>query len=195
MTRVVLATHNAHKVEELRRILEPQLPGIEVLAYDGPEPVEDGVTFAENALIKARAAAAHTGLPAIADDSGISVDILGGSPGIFSARWAGPAKDAGENLRLLLWQLSDVRDEYRGANFACVAAIAVPGGREHAVTGVWPGRILREPAGTGGFGYDPIFQPEGSYVSAAEMSSEEKNQQSHRARAFNQLIPVLRELL
>ncbi len=195
MTRVVLATHNAHKVEELRRILEPQLPGIEVLAYDGPEPVEDGVTFAENALIKARAAAAHTGLPAIADDSGISVDILGGSPGIFSARWAGPAKDAGENLRLLLWQLSDVRDEYRGANFACVAAIAMPGGREHAVTGVWPGRILREPAGTGGFGYDPIFQPEGSYVSAAEMSSEEKNQQSHRARAFNQLIPVLRELL
>jgi XTP/dITP diphosphohydrolase len=195
VTRVVLATHNAHKVEELRRILEPQLPGIEVLAYDGPEPVEDGVTFAENALIKARAAAAHTGLPAIADDSGISVDILGGSPGIFSARWAGPAKDAGENLRLLLWQLSDVRDEYRGANFACVAAIAMPGGREHAVTGVWPGRILREPAGTGGFGYDPIFQPEGSYVSAAEMSSEEKNQQSHRARAFNQLIPVLRELL
>jgi len=195
VTKVVLATHNAHKVLELRRILEPQLPGIEVLAYDGPEPVEDGVTFAENALIKARAAAQHTGLPAIADDSGIAVDILGGSPGIFSARWAGPAKDAGENLRLLLWQLSDVRDEYRGANFTCVAAVALPSGREHAVTGVWPGRILREPAGARGFGYDPIFQPEGSYVSAAEMSSEAKDQQSHRARAFHQLVPVLRELL
>jgi XTP/dITP diphosphohydrolase len=195
VTQVVLATHNAHKVEELRRILEPQLPGIEVLAYDGPEPVEDGVTFEENALIKARAAARHTGLPAIADDSGIAVDILGGSPGIFSARWAGPARDAGENLRLLLWQLSDVRDEYRGANFTCVAALAYPSGREHAVTGVWPGRILREAAGAGGFGYDPIFQPEGSHVSAAEMSSEAKNQQSHRARAFHQLVPVLRELL
>jgi len=195
VTQVVLATHNAHKVEELRRILEPQLPGIEVLAYDGPEPVEDGVTFAENALIKARAAAAHTGLPAIADDSGIAVDILGGSPGIFSARWAGPARDSGENLRLLLWQLSDVRDEHRGANFTCVAAIALPSGHEVTVTGVWPGRILREPAGSGGFGYDPIFQPEGSYVSAAELSSEDKNQQSHRARAFHLLVPVLRELL
>lgn len=195
MTQVVLATHNAHKVEELRRILEPQLPGIEVLAYDGPEPVENGVTFAENALIKARAAAAHTGLPAIADDSGIAVDVLGGSPGIFSARWAGPAKDAGENLRLLLWQLSDVGDEHRQAHFTCVAAVALPNGREEHVTGEWPGRIMREPAGQGGFGYDPIFQPDGSDVSAAELPSEEKNRQSHRARAFDQLVPVLRELL
>lgn len=195
MTQVVLATHNAHKVEELRQILAPQLPGIEVIAYDGPEPVENGVTFAENALIKARAAALHTGLPAIADDSGIAVDILGGSPGIFSARWAGPGKDAGDNLRLLLWQLTDVGDEHRGAHFTCVAAVALPGGREHVVTGEWPGRILREPVGAGGFGYDPIFQPDGSYVSAAEMTSEDKNAQSHRARAFHQLVPVLRELL
>jgi XTP/dITP diphosphohydrolase len=195
VTQVVLATHNAHKVEELRRILEPQLPGIEVLAYDGPEPVENGVTFAENALIKARAAAVHTGLPAIADDSGIAVDVLGGSPGIFSARWAGPAKDAGENLRLLLWQLSDVGDEHRQAHFTCVAAVVLPNGREQFVTGEWPGRILREPAGEGGFGYDPIFQPDGSALSAAEMPGDEKNRQSHRARAFDQLVPVLRELL
>ncbi len=195
MTRVVLATHNQHKVEELRRILEPQLPGLEVLAYDGPEPVENGTTFAENALIKARAAARHTGLPAIADDSGIAVDILGGSPGIFSARWAGPGKDAGDNLRLLLWQLSDVGDEHRAAHFTCVAAVALPDGREHTVTGEWPGRILRQPAGEGGFGYDPIFQPDDTAVSAAELTADEKNRLSHRARAFNQLVPVLRDLL
>ncbi len=195
MTRVVLATHNQHKVEELRRILEPQLPGLEVLAYDGPEPVENGTTFAENALIKARAAARHTGLPAIADDSGIAVDILGGSPGIFSARWAGPGKDAGDNLRLLLWQLNDVDDEHRAAHFTCVAAVALPDGREHTVTGEWPGRILRQPAGEGGFGYDPIFQPDDTAVSAAELTADEKNRLSHRARAFNQLVPVLRDLL
>jgi XTP/dITP diphosphohydrolase len=195
VTRVVLATHNQHKVEELRRILEPQLPGLEVLAYDGPEPVENGTTFAENALIKARAAARHTGLPAIADDSGIAVDILGGSPGIFSARWAGPGKDAGDNLRLLLWQLNDVDDEHRAAHFTCVAAVALPDGREHTVTGEWPGRILRQPAGEGGFGYDPIFQPDDTAVSAAELTADEKNRLSHRARAFNQLVPVLRDLL
>lgn len=195
MTRVVLATHNAHKVDELRRILEPALPRVEVLGYDGPEPVEDGTTFEENALIKARAAAVHTGLPAIADDSGICVDILGGSPGIFSARWAGPARDSGENLRLLLWQLSDVADEHRSAHFTAVAAIALPDGREHTVEGTWPGRILREQSGGGGFGYDPIFQPDGAGVSAAQLTSDEKNAQSHRARAFTGLIPVLRELL
>jgi XTP/dITP diphosphohydrolase len=195
VTQVVLATHNQHKVVELRSILEPHLPGLEVLAYDGPEPVENGATFAENALIKARAAAAHTGLPAIADDSGICVDILGGAPGIFSARWAGPAKDADDNLRLLLWQLSDVGEEHRSGHFTCVAAIAMPDGTERAVTGTWPGRILTEPAGLGGFGYDPIFQPDGYDVSAAQLASDEKNRQSHRARAFDQLVPVLRELL
>ena len=193
--RVVLATHNAHKVEELRRILAPLLPGLEVIAYDGPEPVEDGATFTENALIKARAAALHTGLPAIADDSGICVDVLGGSPGIFSARWAGPARDSEENLRLLLWQISDMADEHRAGNFTCVAALAMPDGTERAVTGEWPGRILRAPAGEGGFGYDPIFQPDGHDVSAAELPAEIKNAQSHRALAFVALGPVLSELL
>ncbi|MDY7528495.1 MULTISPECIES: RdgB/HAM1 family non-canonical purine NTP pyrophosphatase [Cryobacterium] len=193
--RLVLATHNAHKVDELRRILAPQLPGVDVLAYDGPEPVEDGTTFAENALIKARAAAAHTGLPAIADDSGICVDILGGAPGIFSARWSGPARDSGENLRLLLWQLGDVPEEHRTAHFTCVAALALPDGTERVVTGEWPGRILTEAAGAGGFGYDPIFLPDGYAISAAELTASVKNRDSHRARAFDGLVPVLRELL
>jgi len=195
VVQIVLATHNPRKVEELRRILAPQLPGVEVLAYDGPEPVEDGATFTENALIKARAAAAHTGLPAIADDSGICVDVLGGSPGIFSARWAGPAKDAGENLRLLLWQLSEVGDEHRDAHFTCVAAVALPDGTERAVAGEWPGQILHEPAGTNGFGYDPIFLPDGYAISAAELSSHVKDQVSHRAMAFELLVPELRALL
>jgi XTP/dITP diphosphohydrolase len=193
--RVVLATHNAHKVEELRRILAPMLPDLEVLAYDGPEPVENGATFTENALIKARAAAAHTGLPAIADDSGICVDVLGGAPGIFSARWGGPARNSEENLRLLLWQISDMGDEHRTGRFTCVAALALPNGVERAVTGEWPGRILREPAGTGGFGYDPIFQPDGHDVSAAELPAGVKNAQSHRAIAFAALGPVLTEVL
>jgi len=193
--QVVLATHNPHKVEELRRILAPRLPGIEVLAYEGPEPVEDGTSFVENALIKARAAAAHTGLPAIADDSGICVDVLGGSPGIFSARWAGPARDAEANLRLLLWQLADVPDDHRGAHFACVAALVLPDGTERHVTGEWPGHILTEESGEHGFGYDPIFLPDGYAISAAELTPNVKNEQSHRARAFDGLVPVIRELL
>ncbi|TFC32152.1 RdgB/HAM1 family non-canonical purine NTP pyrophosphatase [Cryobacterium sp. TMT2-18-3] len=193
--QVVLATHNQHKVEELRRILAPRLPDLDVLAYDGPEPVEDGVTFAENALIKARAAAAHTGLPAIADDSGICVDLLGGSPGIFSARWAGPARDSDQNLQLLLWQLGDVAAEHRGGHFTCVAALAMPDGTEWHVTGEWPGRILTEPSGAGGFGYDPIFLPDGYAISAAELTPNVKNEHSHRARAFGKLIPVLETLL
>ncbi|TFC50199.1 RdgB/HAM1 family non-canonical purine NTP pyrophosphatase [Cryobacterium sp. TMT1-21] len=193
--QVVLATHNPHKVEELRRILAPKLPALEVLAYDGPEPVEDGATFAENALIKARAAAAHTGLPAIADDSGICVDVLGGSPGIFSARWAGPARDSDENLRLLLWQLGDMGAEHRGGHFTCVAALALPDGTEWHVTGEWPGQILTAPSGSGGFGYDPIFLPDGYAISAAELTPNVKNEHSHRARAFDKLIPVLQTLL
>lgn len=193
--QVVLATHNAGKVEELRRILDSTLPHLEVLPYDGPEPVENGATFAENSLLKARAAAAFTGLPAIADDSGICVDVLGGCPGIFSARWAGPARNAGDNLRLLLWQISDLAAEHRAAHFTCVAAIALPDGTERYVTGEWPGQILPEPAGSGGFGYDPIFLPDGHSVSAAELPDGEKDRISHRARAFGQLIPVLDELL
>lgn len=196
MSTIVLATHNAHKVAELRRILAEHLHGIEVLGYDGPEPVEDGLSFAENALIKARAAAAHTGLPAIADDSGICVDILGGSPGIFSARWAGPARDSGANLRLLLWQLSDVPDGARAGHFECAAAVVIPeSGFEHVSSGIWPGTILRAETGRGGFGYDPIFSPDGHTGSAAEMSADAKNAVSHRALAFEGLIPVLQGAL
>lgn len=196
MTRLVLASHNAHKLTELQRILGPLVPGIELVGYDGPEPVEDGVSFEENALIKARAAAAHTGLPAIADDSGIAVDILGGSPGIFSARWGGPARNDQANLDLLLWQLTDVADEHRAASFVCAAALVVPGSAgadpdEVVLRGVWNGRVLREASGAGGFGYDPIFQPEGETRSSAELSAAEKDALSHRTRAFTALAPEI----
>jgi XTP/dITP diphosphohydrolase len=189
--RLVLATHNAHKVEELRRILGDRLEGIELVGYDGPEPVEDGLTFGENALIKARAAALHTGLAAIADDSGISVDALGGAPGIHSARYAGNRDDR-ENLELLLANLAG-RDD-RSAQFTCAAAL-VDGEFEHVELGVWPGTVLAEPAGAGGFGYDPVFRPDGLAVSAAELTADEKNAVSHRARAFGQIMPVVRERL
>ncbi len=198
MIALVLATHNAHKVEELRRILGTRLDGIDLVAYDGPEPVEDGTTFEENALIKARAAALHTGHAALADDSGLSVDILGGSPGIFSARWAGPARDSRENLELLLWQLADVPDEHRGARFTCAAALVVPtadGLVERTALGAWEGSVLREVAGEGGFGYDPIFRPANGGASAAALSADEKNRVSHRALAFDAIMPVVRHEL
>lgn len=186
--KLVLATHNAHKVVELRRILGDRLEGIDLVGYDGPEPVEDGATFAENALIKARAAFVHTGLPAIADDSGICVAALGGEPGIHSARYAGTRDDA-DNYRLLLKNLGQATD--RSAEFTCAAAF-VAEGFEHAEVGVWTGNILHEPAGAGGFGYDPIFQPEGLQVASAELTAGEKNAISHRARAFGSLMPVVR---
>ncbi len=189
--KVVLATHNAHKVTELRRILGGELEGIDLIGYDGPEPVEDGDTFEENALIKARAAAAHTGLPAIADDSGICVAALGGAPGIHSARYAGTRDDA-DNYRLLLTNLGDSDD--RSADFMCAAAF-VDGDFEHVVLGVWPGAVLREPVGVGGFGYDPVFRPEGLTVASAELSADEKNAISHRSRAFAALMPVVRRWL
>ena len=162
--RIVLATHNPHKVEEFGAIVRETRPDLEVIGYDGPEPVEDGVTFAQNALIKARAAAAHTGLPALADDSGICVDVLGGSPGVFSAYWAGHAKDASANLTLLLDQLSDVADPHRTAQFISTIALVVPaedGGAaaEHVVEGRWPGRLAVAPSGENGFGYDPDLRP------------------------------------
>lgn len=198
MTQIVLASHNAHKLEELKRILGPLVPGIELIGYDGPEPVENGVTFEANALIKARAAAQHTGLPAIADDSGIAVDVLGGSPGIFSARWGGPARSDTANVDLLLWQLSDLADEHRSASFMCAAALVVPSGGagaeaydEVSVLEAWPGTVLREPRGEGGFGYDPIFRPEGESRSSAELSSDEKDALSHRRRAFTELSKEL----
>jgi XTP/dITP diphosphohydrolase len=198
--RIVLATHNPHKVEEFQAIVAATRPDIEVVGYDGPEPVEDGVTFAENALIKARAAAAHTGLPALADDSGICVDVLGGAPGVFSAYWAGHAKDAAANLNLLLDQLSDIRDPHRTAQFVSTIALVVPGdgGREDVVEGVWPGRLATAAAGTGGFGYDPVFipdeQPTAAERTVGEWTAEEKNAASHRSRAFAALTPLLTRL-
>ena len=196
MTQVVLASHNAHKLEELRRILTPLVPGIELIGYDGPEPVENGVTFEQNALLKARAAAVHTGLPAIADDSGISVNVLGGCPGIFSARWGGPERSDTGNVDLLLWQLSDLADEHRSAAFMCAAALALPPdadgqGDEVVLLEAWNGSVLRAPAGEGGFGYDPVFLPEGEARSAAQMSAEEKDAVSHRRRAFTALSKEL----
>ncbi len=196
--KVVLATHNPHKVTEFQQIVSMTRPDLEVVGYDGPEPVEDGVTFAENALIKARAAAAHTGLAAFADDSGICVDVLGGSPGIFSAYWAGQKKDAQANLELLLDQLADIADPHRSAQFVSTIALVTPDGAERTVVGVWPGRVAREPAGAGGFGYDPIFIPDeqrpGGERTAAELTSEEKQSQSHRARAFTAFVPLLKTL-
>lgn len=189
MTRFVLATHNAHKVEELRRILGERLGPHELIGYDGPEPVEDGATFAENALIKARAANAHTGLPAIADDSGISVDALGGAPGIHSARYAGTRVD-GDNVAKLLDDLRGVTD--RTAQFDCAAAL-VDGEYEHVEVGVWPGSVLEAPEGENGFGYDPVFRPDGLPGASALLSADEKNAISHRARAFGALVKVLRE--
>jgi XTP/dITP diphosphohydrolase len=191
--RIVLATHNLHKVEEFQGILGAVLPELEIEAYEGPEPVEDGTSFAENALIKARAAAAHTGLAALADDSGICVDVMGGAPGIFSARWAGHGKGAEANLELLLDQLADIDGPHRSAHFACHIAIVVPEtGFEKVVSGIWPGRLASAAHGDGGFGYDPIFVPHGYDITAAELTPAEKNAVSHRARAFEAAIPVLR---
>ena len=206
MIKLVLATHNSHKVEELRRILGSGLDGIELIGYDGPEPIEDGDTFEANALIKARAAATHTGLPVIADDSGISVDALDGAPGIHSARYAGSRVDS-DNLELLLKNLG--AEPNRAAHFTCAAALVVPPpvgsvgpdapaepSREFVELGIWNGSILDEPTGANGFGYDPVFKPAGLSVSSAELRPDEKNAISHRALAFAAIMPaVRRELL
>ena len=192
MNTFVLATHNQHKIEEFNAILGELIPGITVIGYDGPEPVEDGVSFAENALIKARAAAAHTGLPSLSDDSGLCVDVLGGAPGIFSARWSGAKKDNAANVQLLLDQLSDVRDGDRGAHFTCHIAVVNPEtNEEFVVVGNWPGTLAREVHGVNGFGYDPIFIPEGYEVTAAILDPAEKNALSHRARALRALAERL----
>jgi XTP/dITP diphosphohydrolase len=201
VTRVVLATRNAHKVEELRHILADVCDelGLEIVGAaefpDAPEVVEDGVTFEENATLKARALARATGLPALADDSGLAVDVLGGAPGIFSARWAGSHGNDRANLELLLDQLADVRDEHRGAAFVCSAVLALPDGTVRATEGRMPGRIAREPRGTNGFGYDPVLVVEGGTRHSAELAPEEKNAISHRGKAFRAMVPHLRELL
>lgn len=205
--KLVLATHNAHKVDELRRILGPGLAGIELVAYDGPDPIEDGDTFEANALIKARAASAFTGLPALADDSGISVEALGGKPGIHSARYAGTRNDS-DNVDLLLANL--IGESHRRASFECAAALVVPQstrvvgpdgpadvavGTEFVERGTWPGHVLEQRSGEGGFGYDPVFAPDGSDDSAADLTPDEKNAVSHRALAFRMLMPIVRRQL
>ena len=196
--RVVLATHNRGKLAELRDLLAPALPGADVerlvvdaAAAGAPDVVEDGTTFEANALLKARAATAATGLIAVADDSGLAVDVLGGAPGIFSARWSGRHGDDAANLRLLLAQLSDVPDAHRGAQFVCAAALVTPDGREHVETGTLRGALLREPVGDGGFGYDPVLRPDGSDRTCAELTRAEKNAISHRGLAMRALLPHL----
>jgi XTP/dITP diphosphohydrolase len=207
---VLLATRNDAKLAELRRIVaalgleEVRIVGLdEVEAFD--EAPETGATFADNALAKARDAAAATGLLAVADDSGLAVDALNGMPGVLSARWSGHSRDGGgrserrdkdaANLALVLDQLADVPEERRGAAFVCAAAAAHPDGREVVVTERWPGRLVRSPRGLNGFGYDPAFVPDGESRTSAEMSPDEKDAVSHRARAFRALAPQLKSLL
>ena len=207
--RLVLATRNEHKVHELRQILADLVSelDLEVIGADdvegAPDVAETDVTFLGNARLKAVALAEATGLPAVADDSGLAVDVLGGAPGVFSARWSGSTAgpDAGRaerdraNLRLLLEQVGDVPDEHRGAAFVCAAVIAMPDGRVEGVQGRVEGRLCREPHGSNGFGYDPVFVPTGAQRTLAEHSDEEKNAISHRGNAFRALEPLLRELL
>ena len=193
-TRLLLATRNPGKLVELRRMLSDfDVVGLADVP-EFPEAPETGATFAENALAKARDAAAATGLPSVADDSGLAVDALNGMPGVLSARWSGRHGDDRANLELLLAQVGDVPDERRGAAFVCAAALVVPGGPETVVHGAWTGRLTRAPRGTNGFGYDPIFVPEGETRTSAELSAAEKDAASHRARALQALLPHLRAL-
>ena len=189
--KLVLATRNQGKLVELRRILD----GVDVVGLDeypdAPDVPETELTFQGNALLKARAIAAHTGLPAVADDSGLCVDALNGMPGIFSARWSGRHGDDEANLDLLLGQLADVAPELRGARFVCVAAIVWPSGEEDAVEGQLTGHVIGERRGTGGFGYDPIFVPDDETRTTAELSPEEKDAISHRGKAFRALAERL----
>ncbi|MDT7554791.1 MAG: XTP/dITP diphosphohydrolase [Pseudonocardiales bacterium] len=195
--KLLLATRNPGKLVELRRILV-DASGLDVVGLadvpEYPEAPETGATFAENALAKARDAAEATGLPSVADDSGLTVDALNGMPGVLSARWSGRHGDDGANVDLLLAQLGDVPDERRGGAFVCAAALVVPGGPETVVHGEWAGTITRVPLGSNGFGYDPIFVPEGGTRTSAELSAAEKDALSHRARALHALLPALRAL-
>jgi XTP/dITP diphosphohydrolase len=197
--RLVLATRNAHKVTELRAILTGTGLDVDLVGADAypdiPDVKETGVTFAENALLKARTLAEATGLPAVADDSGLCVDVLGGAPGIFSARWAGRHGDDAANLALLLAQLADIDAPYRAAHFACAAALALPDGTTRVAEGHLRGTLRHTPAGTGGFGYDPILQPDGTTRTCAELTPAEKNTISHRGKAFRALAPSVAELL
>jgi len=199
--KVLLATRNIKKLAELRRILAAAALDVSLVGLDDVpsyvESPETGLTFAENALLKAREGVAHTGLPTVADDSGLAVDALNGMPGVFSARWAGFAGQAGAaardlaNLALLLAQLADVPDEHRGGAFVCAAALVLPDGREWTVQGEMRGRVIREPRGTGGFGYDPVFVASGHTRTNAELTPEEKDAISHRGKAFRELVRIL----
>ncbi len=197
--RIVLATRNAKKLAELDRLLSSAGLDVQILGSDAfkdlPEIDETGQTFAENALIKAREVCQHTSLPAIADDSGLCVDALDGSPGVFSARWAGESANDENNLDLVLEQIVHVPDGQRGAYFACAAALVMPDGREFLVSGQVNGQLLRQRSGTGGFGYDPIFVPDGYSVTTAQMSAQEKDAISHRGQAMRELVPLLVQAL
>ncbi|WP_461169026.1 RdgB/HAM1 family non-canonical purine NTP pyrophosphatase [Arthrobacter sp. Z1-15] len=200
--RLVLATRNQGKLRELRELLRGRIEGLDVdtqvvdaAAAGVPDVPETGVTFEENSLLKARAVAAATGLAAIADDSGLAVDVLGGAPGIFSARWSGRHGDDAANLDLLLAQLADIPAEHRGAAFVCAAALALPGGAAVVERAELRGTLLTEPRGHGGFGYDPVLQPMDLDRSCAELAPEEKNAISHRGQAFRALLPAITDAL
>jgi len=197
--RVVLATANPGKLAELARILADEHADVALASLaefpGAPEVAETGATFAENALLKARAIAEFTGLPAVSDDSGLCVDALNGMPGVLSARWSGRHGDDGANLRLVLGQVADVPDERRGARFVCVAALVLPADGEHVTVGVVTGRLTRRPRGENGFGYDPIFVPDGYDITTAEMAAADKDKISHRGRALRALAPVIRRSL
>jgi XTP/dITP diphosphohydrolase len=198
--KLVLATRNQGKIVEFRRILDAIAPdAIELVGVDQfPDLVdveETGTTFEENSLLKARYTCQTTGLPAIADDSGLCVDALNGDPGIYSARWAGKHGDDQANLEKVLEQLKDVPDEKRTAYFVCVASLVLPDGREHVAEGRFQGHILHAPVGDNGFGYDPIFQPLGLSISSAQMSAEEKDLVSHRGKSLRSIAPHVIQLL
>lgn len=197
--RLVLATLNPHKITELERILANGKVAADLVGLGefpgAPDVAETGATFAANALLKATAVAQFTGLPAVADDSGFCVDALNGMPGVLSARWSGKHGDDEANLQLVLGQLADVPDERRGAHFACAAALVLPAGRQHVSEGTVHGRVTRLPRGEHGFGYDPIFVPDRSELTTAEMTPEAKDAISHRGRALRALAPVIAALL
>jgi XTP/dITP diphosphohydrolase len=198
MTQILLATRNPKKLDELRRILAPKVD-VEVLGLADvvqyEEAPETGATFADNALLKANEAVRYTGMVAVADDSGLAVDALNGMPGVLSARWAGSAKNDDANLRLVLEQLADTPDERLSASFICAAALVTPTGTSIMREGRMPGRLIRERRGTNGFGYDPIFVPEGYDVTSAELDSAEKDAISHRGKALQALLPYILEVL
>jgi XTP/dITP diphosphohydrolase len=192
--RLLLASRNADKLAELRRIIGPEVPGLSVLGLDDvpayAEIPETGATFADNALIKAREGFRQTGLPTVADDSGLAVDALNGMPGVLSARWSGRHGDDQANLRLVLGQLADTPDDRLGAAFVCAVALVSSSG-EVVVDGRMPGRLVREPRGDNGFGYDPIFAPDGYTVTSAELPSAEKDAISHRGKALRKIVPYV----